>query len=380
MPPGGGPTVFGRGQQAPDADFNPNDPATPVTTWSFTLSGGGGDVPRIWCDKLKDYFVLYNMKGAIALERGKQNRRLHCQAVFETHSFADNITARRFYNHMRAFIPIAQGTPAKFTMKPLAPGQTFQHMLGYIQKDSNQSHFAFRSNLVSEQDIAEARNAYHEVSENNYWKGKVIITKANFAKLMHAHWHANYAPFLVPPDFQLLAMCQSGMYVPSHSWLTAAQGRNADIEMTHNWLLMARRPTATNLQMVQELFFGFHHPQQAFRYWKLVAPSERAGLTPNLAACFDKIEQYAEDCEGVRRVCRLLLTYCQQNAWDMTKHDTLDMLFAEAFDAVYRTTGGEVPPMAAPRIQDDEVIAEDLNTADRTFSAMAAAGRNYRVH
>ncbi|KAF6258600.1 hypothetical protein COO60DRAFT_1518118 [Scenedesmus sp. NREL 46B-D3] len=163
---------------------------------STRTASGGGDVPRIWCDKLKDYFVLYNMKGAVALERGKLNRRLHCQAVFETHSFADNITAKRFYNHMRAFILIAQGTPAKFTMKPLAPGQTFQHMLEYIQKDSNQSHLAFRSNLY-------------------------------------------YAPFLVPPDFQLLAMCQSGMYVPSHSWLTAAQGRNADIEMTHNWLLMA---------------------------------------------------------------------------------------------------------------------------------------------
>jgi hypothetical protein len=354
--------------------------------WSFNLSGGGGDVPRIWCDRINEYFQHYHIKGAVSLERGKRNKHLHCQSVFETHSFADAGTARRFYSHMRAFIPIAEGTPAKFSMKRLAPGQTFMHMLGYIQKDSNQSHFVIRSNLVADEDLAEARNAYHEVSENNYWKGKVIINRGNFAKLLHAHWHANYAPFLVPPDFQLLAMCQSGLYVPSHTWLTAAQGRNADIEMTHNWLLMARRPSITNLQMVQELFFGFHHPQQSFRYWRVVAPSDRAGLTPNMSACFEKIQQHSDDCEGVRRVCRLLLTYCQQNAWDLKDYSALDLLFAEAFDAVYHSTGGEVPRMAAPRLHEDgeDVLDDDDEAAEAAAGSMewspaGLAGRNYRV-
>jgi hypothetical protein len=46
----------------------------------------------------------------------------------------------------------------------------------------------------------------------------------------------------------------------------------------------------------------------------------------HLKACFESIEQHAEDCKGVRRVSKLLLAYCQQNAWDLANCDALDML------------------------------------------------------
>jgi hypothetical protein len=77
-----------------------------MTTWYLYLSAYEGDVPRTWYNRIGDYFAHYGIKGAVALECSKHSNRLHCVSVFETHSFGDAGTARRFYAHMRAFIPL----------------------------------------------------------------------------------------------------------------------------------------------------------------------------------------------------------------------------------------------------------------------------------
>jgi hypothetical protein len=45
-------------------------------------------------------------------------------------------------------------------MKQMAADQSFISMFGYVQKDTTHLHYALRSNLVSDEDLAEARIAY----------------------------------------------------------------------------------------------------------------------------------------------------------------------------------------------------------------------------
>jgi hypothetical protein len=131
-----------------------------MTTWYLCLSAYEGDVPRTWCNRIGEHFAHYSIEGAVALERSKHSNCLHCVSVFETHSFGDAGTARLLYAQLRAFISIALGTHVKFRMKQLAADQNYMFMLRYVQNNRTRLHYALRSNLVSDEDLAEARFAY----------------------------------------------------------------------------------------------------------------------------------------------------------------------------------------------------------------------------
>lgn len=343
-----------QGEQA--NEFKPNDPTAPLSQWSLSISGNGTNVPVIWLDRTYQWMQQHDMRGAATLERGTKKHRLHIQGVFETHAVINSV--RQLSASLRAFIPITAADAAKIILKPLNGQQSWTHMIGYIQKDVGQSHYRMVHHQLTHEELEAGTAAYAEVSMN-YEKGKINITRANLGRRIYAFWLANFSPFIISVDVLLLHMIASGRYVPSHSWLTAAQGRTADLEMVHVWMYMICRPEQVTLDMIRELFFGSHIPRYPFRYFRTGAVSDRVGLTDDLKVGFEKVEQHADDMEGVRRVCKLLLGYMQQNAWDMKNVRAIDALFAEAFDDVYYSTGGPpVPPLQVPNPAED--LDEDV--------------------
>jgi hypothetical protein len=187
--------------------------------------------------------------------------------VIETTAPTDLAGITAFRNHYRSFIPITAADGAKLTFKPLGEGQTFLHMLGYVQKDAGSAHYRIVSHNVSAVELTEARHAYAEVA-GDYRTNKILITKKGFVERIASFWMCNYSPFLVPQDVCLLSMIWSGKYAPAAPWCTPAMGQFVHPVVSTSWFLMAERPTATSLEHVRVLFWGWHRRRMDTRSWR----------------------------------------------------------------------------------------------------------------
>lgn len=133
----------GRGASAAQArePFDPsNGDPTNLSCWSLTIGASGCDVPSWWLNRTRDYLVAHDLRGAATLEKGGKHEVLHIQAIVEITSNRDAVATAAFRQHYRDFVPLTSSDSAKLTFKPLAAGQTFPHMLGYVQKDLGKPH------------------------------------------------------------------------------------------------------------------------------------------------------------------------------------------------------------------------------------------------
>eukprot|EP00775_Hariotina_reticulata_P014989 gene14989-biopygen322 len=251
------------------ATFQPNNgDATAVHAWSLTIGAlSSRDVPTAWLTRLQDYMRHYDLKGAAALERGGKKSVLHIQVVLETTAATDAAGTTAFRNHFPSFVPISTTDSAKLTFKPLGEGQTFKHMLGYVQKDAGTAHYRLVHHNVTAVELTEARHAYAEVA-GDYRTNNILITKKGFVERIASFWMCNYSPFLVPQDVCLLSMIWSGRYAPAAPWCTPAPGQFVDPVVSTSWFLMVERPTSTTLEHVRNLFWGWHQRHLNTHTWR----------------------------------------------------------------------------------------------------------------
>lgn len=134
-PPTDGSTVRQRHAGGRPANPEPGSNDLPTSTWSLTVSATQSrDVPPGWFGSLKAWMDRHCSKAVLAIERGERQGNLHFQGAFVTKFGTAKPDCRRLSAHVKAHTALATGS--KITLKPLQPGQTFEAMLGYCQKDA----------------------------------------------------------------------------------------------------------------------------------------------------------------------------------------------------------------------------------------------------
>jgi hypothetical protein len=82
-------------------------------------------------------------------------------------------------------------TQIKMTIHPLAEGQTFEHMLGCVQKDCGKPHYSILVHDITDAELQAGIKAYNEVA-GDYRTNKVTLTKKGFVSRLWAYRHANF--------------------------------------------------------------------------------------------------------------------------------------------------------------------------------------------
>ncbi len=361
---GGAGRGAGRGAAAAaetaNAGFNPtNGNVLQQHGWSLTIGAQSEDVPTVWLTRIENYFVHYGLRGAAALERGDRNQKLHIQAVVEVTSGTDQAAQNAFKKHFKDHIPITPSDRSKLTFKPLAEGQNFVHMLGYVQKDADQPHYRLVSNEVTAAELAEGRQCYADVA-GDYKTGHIAISKAGLGDRIWSYWNADYKPFFVPQDVILLNMIRSGKFYPCGTWNTSAQGRPVDPDVTESWMLMITRPHDVKLEHIRILFMGSHlaQPGQKFRYF---TSSGREGqfkqtLSPMTQRACELWYEHAYEPEAMAGVVFELRKCLQVTGVPFANTALVDKVFVGCFDAAYAEVGGNLanggnnyPPCIVPQ-------------------------------
>lgn len=339
----------GRGASAAQArePFDPsNGDPTNLSCWSLTIGASGCDVPSWWLNRTRDYLVAHDLRGAATLEKGGKHEVLHIQAIVEITSNRDAVATAAFRQHYRDFVPLTSSDSAKLTFKPLAAGQTFPHMLGYVQKDLGKPHYALVKHNVSDAELEEARKVYSDVSAD-YKKGKILISKTALGERYFSFWFSNYRPFWVPVDVGLWHMIRSGKYAPGATWAVCQFGKAMGPEVINAFLHMIIRPTACTLDHVRILFFNAHlaRPTQMVRYFLPGGmPDFGRGCTELQKKCAEIWYTHHEDVDTMVRVVFELRSSLAVNNIGFDDHNMVDTVFAycfeDALDKVRSTVDG----------------------------------------
>jgi hypothetical protein len=285
---------------------------------------------------MRDYMVHFGLKGAAALEKGGRNAIQHIQAVIEVACATSGDGKEVLKLHLKHFFgwDITQ-QQVKMTIHPLSEGQTFEHMLGYVQKDSGKPHYAIVTNDITDAELQAGVKAYNEVS-GDYRLNKVILTKKGFVARLWAYWHANFWPFLTPVDIVALCMIRSGAYVADASWTTAPLGHGNDFARDAAWWVMSTRPARATLQQVRVVFWGWHEVPDG-KKWRYFSSTRTFNdyLTPLEMAVSKIWYEHAEDHTAMCTVCFEMRKLLQQQHLDFDHYDLVDGAFLKLFEAVY---------------------------------------------
>ncbi|WIA17525.1 hypothetical protein OEZ85_014357 [Tetradesmus obliquus] len=296
-----------------------------MTSWSCTIGAGGSDVPTWWLRRTEAYMCTFNITSTKAGEAS-------------------------FKEHYKTFMPIKKEDGSKLTFKPLAEGQTFGHMLGYVQKDSGLPHYQLVSHNVTAAELEEGRVAYSEVS-GDYKIGCIPISKSGLADRVWSFWTAHFKPFWAPVDVILLHMIRSRKYFPCGTWTTSSQGKPVDKHMHRAWHMMVTRPHDVQLEHIGILFWGTHlsQPCGKFRYFITAAPDGADSLlTKRQLASEQLFFRHAYEIETTLMVCADVRKCLQVLRIAYSDSATVDRVFVDCFDVAYERATGSAPEQAAP--------------------------------
>jgi hypothetical protein len=241
--------------------LQPGNTLYPVTEWSWTISVRNGHVPTSWLQRSCDYAAAYGIAGAFSLEAGGRHARLHVQGVLRIRMEATATGESSLRNHVKSFIPILRGSAGHVAIKPLQHGQTWDYMLGYVQKDTGTAHYRMLKHNVSDEDLERGRIAYAGV-RNDPTDGRITINKGNVFKLAVRFWKTHLTPLQVPLDHVLKYMMQSDMYIPSAQWLMAAYGKGMDNDRSQALFDVLHQDMAnTTIRQVRQIFFDNCNPR-----------------------------------------------------------------------------------------------------------------------
>lgn len=120
-------------QQEPEQEKQLGHATFPVNDFSMTISRSKGDVDLSLLDAIHAFFVKYCIKGGVSTEVGHRAHNLHYQGLFRTRYPKDKnhvSTLTKMFKEM-----VKPRTGYRILIKPFAPQQTIQAMIGYITKD-----------------------------------------------------------------------------------------------------------------------------------------------------------------------------------------------------------------------------------------------------
>jgi len=276
------------------------------------------------------------MKGAAAIEKGGKNQREHIQAVIMCSIPTDKNSESKLKQHFKDWMSIDSSDRAKLTFKPLGESQTFEHMLGYVQKDLGKPHYRLVTYDVTSAELEAGRKAYADVS-GDYKAGKIVLSKTALAERIWSFWNANYKPFIVPMDVILLHMIMSGKYCPCGTWCSAPYGQRIDLEIASAWMLMVMRPAAVHLDHIRMVFWGDtgRSRWRDTRYFKPAVPDFKTTLTAAQQAIMQMWYEHAYDVEVMAQVVVDLRSCLQLLNISFDNYEQVDQTFVVGFHAAY---------------------------------------------
>jgi hypothetical protein len=319
-------------------DFDPSSNAASKHYWSLTIGATGTHCPRGWLNLLHNYMEHFDLRGAVALEKGSKNAILHVQGVMEAACAPSNDGKELLKAHVKHFLGW-DVTPqqVKMTFHPLGEGQTVEHMLGYVQKDRGKPHYALLSHNVTDAELQAGIKAYNEVA-GDYRLNKVIITKKGFVARLWSYWHANFWPFMMPVDVIALCMIRSGAYVADAAWTSSPVGRANEYSRDAAWWVMSTRPSRATLEQVRVVFWAWNVVPDG-KKWRYFSSARDFGetLTRLEVAVADVWYEHTTEYDIMCTVCFEMRKVLQQQHIDFERYDLTDAAFLRLFPGVYNS-------------------------------------------
>ena len=237
---------------------------------------------------MHSYAQAYGIAAGFAMEAGGRDARLHVQGLLRIRMETTTVASTALKKHIKQFIPIQRGSRGTVAAQPLSQGQSWDHMLGYIQKDSGLAHYRLLVHNISDEDLQRGRVAYAGVRDDPD-EGRIAINKGNLPKLAVRLWRTHLKPLEVPLDHTLKFMLQSDMYIPTAQWVMSPYGRGMENDRAQALyeMLVDGAKNATILQ-VRRLFFQDDSRKPTDDLWDctleavlLSARRAREGAGPN---------------------------------------------------------------------------------------------------
>lgn len=139
-------------------------------------------------------------------------------------------------------------------------------MIGYCTKDSGKSHYQIRSHNISPDQLNLGRQE-HQVMLTSFDDEKKIITTKNLTNECYRFNQRCLWPAIVPPQYVLLYMCQSGEYIISPDFISIY--KNVDLlELQALWELI-HSPAIATIDLIMKLLFDerSYGTRYRTRYW-----------------------------------------------------------------------------------------------------------------
>ena len=117
--------------------------------WSLTIAKRGAHMPLIWHTAIADYLDVNAEAFEFNTERGGRADHLHGQGIVKARAKKDKEAVERWKKELKQAMGVrfGDGSGCTIELKPLVDGQTFQRMVGYVNKDRLLTHFRRRSKL-----------------------------------------------------------------------------------------------------------------------------------------------------------------------------------------------------------------------------------------
>jgi hypothetical protein len=139
-----------------------DDSFAPISV-SITIAKRGEHIPPLWINRTIVFASMFFERYAIAIEAGGRMRHQHLQGIADIRIKGDDQSFKALIKMLKQFVPMAVGSKATIQMKALMAGQTFDLMLGYVQKDCGEPYYNIFVKAVSAQELADGRANYSAV-------------------------------------------------------------------------------------------------------------------------------------------------------------------------------------------------------------------------
>ena len=261
----------------------PGFPQYPLSSWSLTVSKIRDDVSLASLDAVFDFIFTFCNKGGLSTEVGSRAHRLHLQGVFQTLFPTAPDAAKVLTLFVKSFLA-DNGKGYRIVCKPLARGQNFTTMCGYITKDEGRPWFQCRVHNIPREDLQQGR-LQHISALTAIDAGKIILTPRNFFSEMFKFSMRCLFPCVCPLRIVAMYAVQSAAYIPASDWVRKFS--KLDPEEAQALWKSAWNPKIITLVDSDRIFFdGYARPRRRERYF-VAGESSNSGIDPSTPAAED---------------------------------------------------------------------------------------------
>jgi len=227
----------------------PGDPTYPLVAYSLTVTKNNGDISDQLLPIIQEFVEKYCERGIISTEVGKRVFRLHIQGLVELYYPGKYSTLLGKF--IKKMIPF-NGKGHKVTIKPLAKGQQFVGMIGYVTKDYRKPHYKVFSKGISAQDLTNGRRD-HESLVRTFDESKKIINQKNLFNEAYRFNCRCLLPAVVPVHYVVLYMIQSKDYIFAPD--IVSYNKKLDFTETEILWQVCHFPSTVTIGMILKLLF-----------------------------------------------------------------------------------------------------------------------------